>query len=1104
LDQTVRWIKTLAALLVCMSMIAGMLVTLPYDAAAAPPDGYIEGNVNDGVNPLPDSVVVVMPMYGSTEIVTWTDALGYYSIAVPGGLDYGVLAFNDSCYGEMAFVSVLPGEVSYLNFSLENISPAVTDVTVMGFVYDELGSPMVDTLIGVYTADPATMGDGPPLYINMSRTDGTGMFVADVLPSIAGGGVAAVGVPGYPMSDNQTEDPFVSGQTYWINLTLQPFSFDNDAAISGTVTDSGTGLPIQDVMVMVESWNESTDEGSTNMTWTESDGTYLMDIESGWVRVVMSKPGYTMYMQENIEVLPGETAVVDAELRATNAMIRGNVTDRDSGSPVTTARVFIFDTVNGTMNMAFPNGTGFYALAAFDGVDLFVGAQADGYGGQYMTIDVNPGDELWIDFELGVIDASVSGVVTDVFSGMPVADASVHFWSPEYEDWDNTDPSGAYDMNLVSGDYSVEVNSPSHRYQTFNVTISPGPNIVDISLIPWDLPETVRLYGYVNDSSSGTGIDMAYVDVGIGPPDYSERNSTSSAPSGYYEIYIPPIEMIVVVSAGDHTHVDTVVDASIGTAIRMDFVLDPDLWSPNSTYAQMPTENVSWTNPAWMHASAQEVDAKSLALWQFMKNGSVGGFSYFYTIEALYTTLNPLDQSGNNLAYSEVGDSYIVDYMWFAQPMCGWLTDGVSQLYLPYYEAWMGPDSYSGLRGEYTNSSLAGPEQGNAWFDSATGEFQFFTFDNWSLSTATPADPTGTITVFVNSIRAMDGSELWWWEGTMPMGDWSVVDLLFLRDWTAPSGEYGALFFVNDWTNRGAANFTRYTVDNDPPVADAGPGMQAVVDTTIILNGSMSSDNVGISTYRWNFDDGGPVELYGETVPYDFTTLGNHTVTLTVWDGAGHSDSATTWVVVLADDRPVADAGPDQEVAIDTVVDFDGTGSSDDVGIVNYTWTIVELTEYMWGPMPQFTFAAPGVYNVSLVVEDSIGQLSDPDTMQVTARDVTDPVADAGPDQTEMGGVEVILSGAGSSDDVGIVNWTWTFEYMGSPVELYGETVNFTFWVEGVYDITLNVTDAAGNWDTDVVQITIAGMIPEFPSVMLPVMGMVALLLFAWRRRRPN
>jgi len=43
---------------------------------------------------------------------------------------------------------------------------------------------------------------------------------------------------------------------------------------------------------------------------------------------------------------------------------------------------------------------------------------------------------------------------------------------------------------------------------------------------------------------------------------------------------------------------------------------------------------------------------------------------------------------------------------------------------------------------------------------------------------------------------------------------------------------------------------------------------------------------------------------------------------------------------VPMDSPPVADAGPDQTVNEGATVQFDGAGSTDDTGIVNYTWTV--------------------------------------------------------------------------------------------------------------------------------------------------------------------
>jgi peptide/nickel transport system permease protein len=87
-------------------------------------------------------------------------------------------------------------------------------------------------------------------------------------------------------------------------------------------------------------------------------------------------------------------------------------------------------------------------------------------------------------------------------------------------------------------------------------------------------------------------------------------------------------------------------------------------------------------------------------------------------------------------------------------------------------------------------------------------------------------------------------------------------------------------------------------------------------------------------------------------------------------------------------------------------------------------------------------------------------------------QDVTPPVASAGANRTVYVGAIVTLNASGSTDDVGIANYTWTF-FEGGAQTLYGAVVAREFWIPGVYNITLNVSDAEGNWDLDYVRITV-------------------------------
>jgi hypothetical protein len=112
------------------------------------------------------------------------------------------------------------------------------------------------------------------------------------------------------------------------------------------------------------------------------------------------------------------------------------------------------------------------------------------------------------------------------------------------------------------------------------------------------------------------------------------------------------------------------------------------------------------------------------------------------------------------------------------------------------------------------------------------------------------------------------------------------------------------------------------------------------------------------------------------------------------------------------------------------------------------------------------------------------------------------PTADAGEDIVAPLGSHVVFNSSVSSDDVGIVSFTWTFTYNGSEVTLEGATPGFDFWTAGIYAVTLNVTDAEGLYSTDVVLVTVEmEAIPEFSGVLIPVVALLAAFLVIRARR---
>jgi len=88
--------------------------------------------------------------------------------------------------------------------------------------------------------------------------------------------------------------------------------------------------------------------------------------------------------------------------------------------------------------------------------------------------------------------------------------------------------------------------------------------------------------------------------------------------------------------------------------------------------------------------------------------------------------------------------------------------------------------------------------------------------------------------------------------------------------------------------------------DNDAPVAEAGSDQEVLVTEEVTFDGSGSSDNIGITSYRWDFDarDGIGEDATGVIVTHSYTTAGTYTVTLTVSDDAGNEASDTLTVTV--------------------------------------------------------------------------------------------------------------------------------------------------------------------------------------------------------------
>ncbi|HET9315878.1 MAG TPA: PKD domain-containing protein, partial [Vicinamibacteria bacterium] len=186
----------------------------------------------------------------------------------------------------------------------------------------------------------------------------------------------------------------------------------------------------------------------------------------------------------------------------------------------------------------------------------------------------------------------------------------------------------------------------------------------------------------------------------------------------------------------------------------------------------------------------------------------------------------------------------------------------------------------------------------------------------------------------------------------------------------APTHAYSSLgvFTVRLTVSNGQATsapaLTTATINNVPPVANAGGPYAGVRNQAIAFNGSASSDPDGDPlTYSWNFGDGS--QGSGVAPTHAYPALGTFTVTLTVSDGHDTSAPATT-TVTITNVPPVANAGPDRTVRKNTFVVLDGRASTDSDGsIADYDWRQVAgpAVNLLGDHLPVAAFTAPNVHN---------------------------------------------------------------------------------------------------------------------------------------------
>lgn len=290
------------------------------------------------------------------------------------------------------------------------------------------------------------------------------------------------------------------------------------------------------------------------------------------------------------------------------------------------------------------------------------------------------------------------------------------------------------------------------------------------------------------------------------------------------------------------------------------------------------------------------------------------------------------------------------------------------------------------------------------------------------------------------------------------------------------------------WTGAGDQAHTyntpgTYVVSYTASIQGATPGCTDTASVTIVVlpspTASFDVDNdaacdqltvaftntsIGGVTYQWAFGDG-TFSAAQSPPPHDYLTTGAYTITLTVMNGQGCSDVATTTVHVYQ--PPQVQIGA-QNVCEGIVAQFaDLTVTEPGNPVVQWAWDLGDGTTDTI-QAPTHLYAASGSYTVTLTA--TTPYCSGTGTLPVTVE--AKPVASFTP-STVLGCSPLAVDFTNTS--TGAVSAVWTFGDGGASNN-WDDTHTFINLgtQDTVYTVRLVVSTAFGCMDTTTLDITVA------------------------------
>jgi protocatechuate 3,4-dioxygenase beta subunit len=506
------------------------------------PQGVITGHIlEDGTNngiwwAEVTATKITGDPYERTVHSGWTGHYGMHHL--PAG-DYVVTA-TKSGWSE----GVYPDTITVNDDVHDNIDIYLTEIPID---YGSIAGVITDASTSLPIEDATVVVHGSGFWnVHYAHTGADGSYLVDDLEP----GDYTVRAHKEDYFPGQYPDPIAidGNDTTGIDIALAP---EVPTGIRGTVTDLGTGNPIEGALVRsydVNSWHHH------RWALTDANGDYEIETRPGEYRVTAVAEGYLLEEYPSNVIVPETGFVEDIDFALTGfsfGSISGTVTDT-SGAPLEYVRVIarMYDSWFG--RSARTDEFGDYTIENLLPGDYRVHAYKWGFEPEVYpdTVEVpDGGNVVDIDFIMTPPlpdDGVISGTVTDDSTGSPIEGASLIAIGHRHGPWHHfivrrvfTDANGDYMFdNLPHIPFKIHAHADGYMGEFYDdvhhywdaTPVTPDAADIDIGLEPRDDPGIRSIVGKIVNPY-GDMVDGAIVYLMSDGQIVDEVNSDAE---GYY------------------------------------------------------------------------------------------------------------------------------------------------------------------------------------------------------------------------------------------------------------------------------------------------------------------------------------------------------------------------------------------------------------------------------------------------------------------------------------------------------------------------------------------------------------------------------------------